>query len=139
YSICFNNAGSNLKYGVTTACIKNCNLLGKIKKDVLILELDERYVKEIYQDIKPDYLIVTNITKDQPTRQYHVNIILKEISHTLSSNTNIIITMDDAYFKNYELDLSNKMLYYSVDKKKYSYKNQLFKNLNMYFCLKCGA
>lgn len=32
YSICFNNAGSNLKYGVTTACIKNCNLLGKIKK-----------------------------------------------------------------------------------------------------------
>ena len=26
YTICFNNAGSNLKYGVTTTCIKNCNL-----------------------------------------------------------------------------------------------------------------
>lgn len=139
YSICFNNAGSNLKYGVTTACIKNCNLLGKIKKDVLILEVDERYVKEIYQDIKPDYLIVTNITKDQPPRQYHVDIILKEIEHNLPSNTNIIITMDEPYLRNFELDLPNKMLYYSVDKNKYSYKNQLFENLNIYYCPKCGA
>ncbi len=138
YSICFNNAGSNLKYGVTTACIKNCNLLGKIKKDVLILEVDERYVKEIYQDIKPDYLIVTNITKDQPPRQYHVDIILKEIEHNLPSNTNIIITMDEPYLRNFELDLPNKMLYYSVDNK-YSYKNQLFENLNIYYCPKCGA
>ena len=139
YSICFNNAGSNLKYGVTTACIKNCNLLGKIKKDVLILEVDERYVKEIYQDIKPDYLIVTNITKDQPPRQYHVDIILKEIEHNLPSNTNIIITMDEPYLRNFELDLPNKMLYYSVDKNKYSYKNQLFEDLNIYYCPKCGA
>ena len=139
YSICFNNAGTNLKYGVTTACIKNCNLLGKIKKDVLILEVDERYVKEIYQDIKPDYLIVTNITKDQPPRQYHVDIILKEIEHNLPSNTNIIITMDEPYLRNFELDLPNKMLYYSVDKNKYSYKNQLFENLNIYYCPKCGA
>lgn len=139
YSICFNNAGSNLKYGVTTACIKNCNLLGKIKKDVLILEVDERYVKEIYQDIKPDYLIVTNITKDQPPRQYHVDIILKEIEHNLPSNTNIIITMDEPYLRNFELDLPNKMLYHSVDKNKYSYKNQLFENLNIYYCPKCGA
>ena len=139
YTVCFNNAGSNLKYGVTTACIKNCNLLGKIKKDVLILEVDERYVKEIYQDIKPDYLIVTNITKDQPPRQYHVDIILKEIEHNLPSNTNIIITMDEPYLRNFELDLPNKMLYYSVDKNKYSYKNQLFENLNIYYCPKCGA
>lgn len=139
YTVCFNNAGSNLKYGVTTACLKNCNLLGKIKKDVLILEVDERYVKEIYQDIKPDYLIVTNITKDQPPRQYHVDIILKEIEHNLPSNTNIIITMDEPYLRNFELDLPNKMLYYSVDKNKYSYKNQLFENLNIYYCPKCGA
>lgn len=139
YTVCFNNAGSNLKYGVTTACLKNCNLLGKIKKDVLILEVDERYVKEIYEDILPDYLIVTNITKDQPPRQYHVDIILKEIEHNLPSNTNIIITMDEPYLRNFELDLPNKMLYYSVDKNKYSYKNQLFENLNIYYCPKCGA
>lgn len=139
YTVCFNNAGSNLKYGVTTACLKNCNLLGKIKKDVLILEVDERYVKEIYQDILPDYLIVTNITKDQPPRQYHVDIILKEIEQNIPSETKIIVTMDEPYLRNFALDLPNEMVYYSIDKNKYSYKEQLFENLNIYYCPKCGA
>ena len=139
YTVCFNNAGSNLKYGVTTACLKNCNLLGKIKKDVLILEVDERYVKEIYQDILPDYLIVTNITKDQPPRQYHVDIILKEIEQNIPSETKIIVTMDEPYLRNFALDLPNEMVYYSIDKNKYSYKEQLFENLNIYYCPKCGS
>ena len=139
YTVCFNNAGSNLKYGVTTTCIKNCNLFGKIKKDVLILEVDERYVKEIYQDILPDYLIVTNITKDQPPRQHHVDIILKEIEQNIPSNTQIIVTIDEPYLRNFALDLPNKMVYYSIDKNKYSYKEQLFENLNIYYCPKCGA
>ena len=139
YTVCFNNAGSNLKYGVTTACLKNCNLLGKIKKDVLILEVDERYVKEIYEDILPDYLIVTNITKDQPPRQYHVDIILKEIEQNIPSKTKIIVTMDEPYLRNFALDLPNEMVYYSIDKNKYSYKEQLFENLNIYYCPKCGA
>ena len=139
YTVCFNNAGSNLKYGVTTTCIKNCNLFGKIKKDVLILEVDERYVKEIYQDILPDYLIVTNITKDQPPRQHHVDIILKEIEQNIPSNTQIIVTIDEPYLRNFALDLPNKMVYYSIDKNKYSYKEQLFENLNIYYCPKCGS
>ena len=139
YTICFNNAGSNLKYGVTTTCIKNCNLFGKIKKDVLILEVDERYVKEIYQDILPDYLIVTNITKDQPPRQHHVDIILKEIEQNIPSNTQIIATIDEPYLRNFNLDLPNKMIYYSINKNKYSYKKQLFENLNIYYCPKCGT
>ena len=46
--------------------------------------------------------------------------------------------MDEPYLRNFELDLPNKMLYYSVDNK-YSYKNQLFENLNIYYCPKCGA
>lgn len=139
YKICFNSAGSNLKYGVTTTCIKNCNILGKIKKDVLILEVDERYTKEIFKDINPNYLIVTNLTKDQPPRQYHVDIILKEIERDMPSNTTIISTMDEPYLRNFSLDLPNNNIYYSIDKNKYSYKNQLFENLNTYYCLKCGT
>lgn len=139
YKICFNSAGSNLKYGVTTTCIKNCNILGKIKKDVLILEVDERYTKEIFKDINSNYLIVTNLTKDQPPRQYHVDIILKEIERDMPSNTTIISTMDEPYLRNFSLDLPNNNIYYSIDKNKYSYKNQLFENLNTYYCLKCGT
>ena len=139
YTICFNNAGSNLKFGITTTCIKDANLFGKIKKDVLIFEVDERYVKEVAKEIKPDYLIVTNLTKDQPPRQYHVDVIRKEIEINLPKSTTIISTMDEPYLRNFALDLPNKNIYYGIDKSKYSYSQDLFENLNTYYCLKCGA
>ena len=138
YSVCFNDMGSNLKRGVVTTCIKDCNLRGKIKKDILVLEVDERYVKEMYKAIKPNYLIVTNLTKDQPPRQYNIDIILKEIETNIPKETKIITTMDEPYLRNFELNLPNKNIYFSVDKNKYSYKKQIFENLNTYYCPKCG-
>lgn len=139
YSICFNQEGSNLKYGITTACIKNSNLFGKIKKDILLLEVDERYAKEIYKEIKPNDLIITNLTKDQPPRQFDVDIILKELEQNLPKETTIITSMDDPFLRNLELDLPNKIKYYSIEKNKYSYKDQIFENLNIYDCPKCHA
>lgn len=138
YSICYNKEGANLKNGITTACIKECTLSGKIKKDILLLEVDERFAKQIYKDILPDYLIVTNITKDQPPRQHHIDEILEDIKKNLPESTTIIVSMDEPYLRNFELTLPNKVIYYGVDKNKYSYKEQLFENLNTYYCPKCG-
>lgn len=139
YSICFNEAGSNLKYGVTTVCLKNCSFFGKIKKDVLILEVDERYTKEVFKEINPNYLIVTNLTKDQPPRQYNVDIILGEVEKNLPKDTTIITTMDEPFLRNFELDLESPAIHYSILKNKYSYEKQLFENLNTYYCPKCGT
>ena len=137
--ICFNNERSNLKYGVTTTCIKNCNLFGKIKKDVLILEVDERYTKEVFAEINPNYLIVTNLTKDQPPRQYHVDVILNEIEKKLPKDTTIITTVDEPFLRHFELDVPNKNIHFGIAKNKYSYHEELFENLNTYYCPKCGA
>ena len=139
YTVCFNDKGSNLKRGVVTTCIKNCNLKGKIKKDVLVLEVDERYVKEIYNAIKPNYVIVTNLTKDQPPRQYNTDLVLKEIETNIPKETKIITTIDEPFLRNFELDLPNENIYFSIDKSKYSYNTQIFENLNTYYCPKCGS
>ncbi len=139
YTVCFNEAGANLKFGVTTTCIKNCNLFGKIKKDILILEVDERYTKEVFKEINPSHLIVTNLTKDQPPRQYNVDIIFNEIKKNLPENTTIITTIDEPYLRHFGLDLPNKNIHYAIEKNKYSYKEQIFENLNTYYCLSCGA
>lgn len=139
YSVCFNEAGANLKYGVTTSCLKNCNLFGKIKKDILLLEVDERYTKEVFKDINPNYLIITNLTKDQPPRQYNVDIILQEIQKNLPNSTKIITTIDEPYLRHFELDIPNKNIHFSILENKYSYKKQLFENLNTYYCPKCGT
>lgn len=138
YSICFNYEGANLKHGVTTACLKSCNLFGKIKKDILLLEVDERYTKEVFKDIMPSYLIITNLTKDQPPRQYNVDIIRAEIEKELPKSTTIITTIDEPYLRNFELDLPNQNLHFGIAQNKYSCQKQIFENLNTYYCPKCG-
>lgn len=135
--VCFNATGANLKYGFTSACLKSSNIFGKIKSDIMVMEIDEKYTKQIFQDFKPDYLVVTNVTKDQPPRQYNVDVTYQEIIAALPKETTIITVMDEPFLRNFEIDLSNKVIYYGLDKNKYSYNTQIFENLNTYYCPKC--
>lgn len=137
YSVCFNSNGSNLKNGFTSACLKYSSLSGKIKSDIMVIEIDEKFTKEIFKYFKPDYLIVTNITKDQPPRQHNVDITYSEIVSALPKNTTIVTMMDEPFLRNFELQLPNKVIYYGINKNKFSYKNQIFENLNTYYCPKC--
>lgn len=139
YKVCFNDAGSNLAWGITSAFIKYCNILGKIKADYLVIEIDERYTREIFSIINPDYVVITNITKDQPPRQYNVDIIYEELLKSIMPNTKIITNMDEPYLRNFEKDLPNEIIYYSINKNKYSYKTQIFENLNTYYCPYCDT
>lgn len=137
--VCFNNAGSNLAWGITTTLLKYSNIFGKIKADYLVIEVDERYTKQIFKDLKPTHLVITNLTKDQPPRQYDVDTVYLDILASLNKNTKIVTNMDDPYLRNFAIDTNNEFLYYSIAKNKYSYKHQIFENLNIYYCPKCGT
>ena len=54
-----NVKGSNLIGGVATAVIEASKLNGKTKVDALIIEIDERYVKNVFKYITPKYFIIT--------------------------------------------------------------------------------
>ena len=45
YSVLLNESGNNGIGGAISLILNNCTLSGKFKKDVLILECDERYLK----------------------------------------------------------------------------------------------
>ncbi len=138
-SVCFNDAGSNLAWGITTSLLKYSNIFGKIKAKYLVIEVDERYAKEIFKYLKPTHLVITNLTKDQPPRQYDVDTVYLDVLASIEKDTKIITNMDDPYLRNFSLDLNNSFLYYSIAQNKYSYKHQIFENLNIYYCPKCGA
>lgn len=137
YKVCFNDAGSNLAWGITSSLIKYSTLSGKIKTDYLVLEIDERYAKEVFSCILPDYIIITNLTKDQPPRQHHIDIVYDDVLKSINKNAYIITNMDEPYLRNFAKDLPNKNIYYGINKNKYSYKDQIFENLNTYYCPYC--
>lgn len=137
YKVCYNDKGSNLTWGCTTSFLRKVSLSGKIKADILIIEIDERDTKEMFPCLKPTHVVVTNLTKDQPPRQHHVDNVYQDIIKGMPENTKIITNIDEPYLRNFERDTKNEMLYFSIAKNKYSYKNQIFENLNTYYCPYC--
>ncbi len=136
-SVCYNKAGSNLAWGITSTLLEFSTISGKLKCDYLVLEVDERYTKTIFKYLKPDYIVITNLTKDQPPRNFHIDHVYNEIKEAIPSNSTILTCMDDPYLRNFEKDLPNEVIYCSLNKNKYSYHEQIFENLNTYYCPYC--
>ena len=95
YKVGSNIEGSNQIEGVTTAILNNCSITGRVKKDILVIESDERYLKQITKFIKPTYLVVTNLYRDQMTRNGHPEFIYSVIKEGIPEGTKLILNTDD--------------------------------------------
>ena len=140
YTVSYNDAGSNIDYAITTCLINNSSITGRVKTDVIVLEIDERFAKVIFPAIKPTHVAITNITRDQPPRQGNVDIILNEICIALNSDMNLILNGDDPYLQKIVLQKQFKSVsYFGIKENDYTYKENMFENLNIYHCPKCHS
>lgn len=135
YKVTYNNKDSNLIEGITTALLNDSNLKGKIKTDVLVMEVDERYAKYIFKSIKPNVLVITNICRDQPPRQGNYDLVSNEIIKAISKNMTLVLNGDDPILRRFE---AKNIIYYGIDKNKYSYVKNKFNNLNINYCPICN-
>ena len=95
YSVTNNSLGSNVQAGVATALLEDSTLSGKAKKEIAVLEVDERSSLRIYPYIKPDYLICNNIMRDSLARNAHTEFISFIINKALPKTTKVILNADD--------------------------------------------
>ncbi|MBQ9757812.1 MAG: DUF1727 domain-containing protein [Clostridia bacterium] len=87
YSVLCNNLGANMLSGVATAFALRCNWLGNFKADFACFEIDEASAPKVFRHIKPDYIVVTNLFRDQLDRY-------GEIEHTVELIKNAIQIAD---------------------------------------------
>lgn len=135
YTVAHNSAGSNLIYGILTLLLENTTLNGTIKSDILVYEIDERYTKYVFDKVKPNYVVITNITRDQPPRQGTTDIVASAIKEGITKDMHLILNGDDPILR--QFIKGNKVTYYGIEKNKYSYKTSKFKSLNNSYCPKC--
>ena len=139
YKVVHNASGANLTAGITTMLLENCNMRGVVAGDVLVYEMDERYAKFVFNDVKPTHIVITNITRDQPPRQGHFDMVFEEVKKALPKGATLILNGDDPYLMKFNLDNEYNTVYYTLDKTKWSYTENKFKNLNLVYCPKCNA
>lgn len=151
-----NRSGANLITGITTSFISNSNIFGKCRKDYAIIECDENALKKVSVFIDADYLLVTNVFRDQLDRYGEVSSTLNAIkigAENMKSCTLVLNTDDSLSFSLSRLD--NKFVSYGINcsvqyggkgdneycvfcrtKLKYDYK--IYSHLGSYSCSFCG-
>lgn len=95
YSVTNNSLGSNVQAGVISALIEDTTFLGKPKKDIAVLEVDERSSLLIYPRLDPDYLVCTNLMRDSIKRNAHTEFIRYVIDKALPQKTTLVLNADD--------------------------------------------
>ena len=139
FKVLHNHRGGNLKPGIIAMLIEGSSLTGKIKADYLVYEIDERYIKQVVKYLKPQVLVITNITRDQPPRQGHFDFVYEDIKKCLTSDIHLILNSDDPYLQKFVIDTDCQATYYGIDKNKYSYTENTYENLVIQHCPLCNT
>lgn len=136
--VVYNKEGSNTITGIASLILNNSSLLGKLKADVLLMELDEQFLKYIFPHVKPTHLMITNITRDQPPRNSHPIKIFKAIKNAIPNKTHLILNVDDPLVNRIRINHKGGITTYGVDKNNYALNTNL-NNLDAAYCPICHS
>lgn len=157
-NVIHNLKGANMLTGIANTFVL---ALSPFKKyDYAVIETDEAYLTKVYDFVKGDYLVVTNLFRDQLDRYGELDYTSKIIREAISKNPNLklILNADDpivSAFKN------NNTVYYGIEDVQYhtrypeeshapsevfncichsplTYDKRFYAQQGHYFCEHCG-
>ncbi len=94
-TVVYNAEGSNQIEGVTTLILSHATLGGKVRADVLLLESDERYARHSFRYFHPTHFVITNLYRDQLTRNAHPEWVYDAILPAIHADTTLVLNADD--------------------------------------------
>lgn len=118
--VVWNKSGSNIKNAITTLVLNNTNTFShKLDADVLLLEMDERFISGTFKKGIITHLAITNITRDQPARNIHPLIIYEKIFESVDDDVHLIINTDDPLLNRAKYVHGGKITTYGIESTKY--------------------
>ena len=114
YDFIDNRIGSNVDSGIATALISGVNFRGKAKKEMAVLEIDERSSNKVYPYVTPTYLVCNNLFRDSMLRNAHAEFISDILTKYIPKETKLILNGDDLISSN--IAPENKRVYFGIDR-----------------------
>ncbi|WOO86735.1 Mur ligase family protein [Mollicutes bacterium LVI A0039] len=154
YDVITNDAGANMKTGITTCFIKNYK--GQSQGGYAVIEIDEANLQLVSPEVEVSYLLITNIFRDQLDRYGEIYTTLAKIIEGVNDEqTVLILNGDEPLFNN--IDLPNQKVFFGLElenddeidvnvegkfcvrcKHPYSYNFLSYSHLGDYYCESCG-
>lgn len=148
--------------GVTSAFLKNTNIFGKLDANYACIEVDEASLKQVFEELIPNKVIITNLFRDQLDRYGEIDLTIKAINSALekikNNNIELILNADDPLTSQFKYSHNFKTYFYGIgdininkvceesregrfcffcgQQLKYNY--YFYSQLGDYYCTQCG-
>lgn len=109
-----NKRGSNINSGISSALLNGVNLFNKEKYRTAVLEMDERSAARLFPYVKPDYMIINNLSRDSIMRNAHPEYIRWLLEKYVPKTTKLVLNADDL-MSCYMLP-ENERVYFGIEK-----------------------
>lgn len=108
-----NEKGANMLTGIANAL--SLDILPFKRFDYYVLESDEAYLTKLYDFLPSNYLLVTNLFRDQLDRYGELDTTAKKIQEAIDKNPNIklFLNADDPMVSN--LGIDKERIYFGFD------------------------
>ena len=155
--VAYNYEGSNQIEGATTLILSDANYRGVCQSDVILMESDERYARHIFKYFQPTHFVITNLYRDQMTRNGNPEAIFSCLKDAIYPNTKLLLNADDPLVS-LLADKHKDVVYFSIDryndgkyigiyddgkycpkcKAKMNYEYRHYGSTGKYVCTKCS-
>ena len=111
-----NSTGSNMLNGVISAFVLATNKSGHIDADYACIEVDEASTLRVFPYFKPDYMVLTNLFRDQLDRYGEIDITINLLKQALAMapDCKIIVNADDVLSTSLAKSCGHPMITYGI-------------------------
>lgn len=138
-SVVINKTGSNMMNGVVSSFVLATDKNGSLDADYACIEVDEIAALSILPQLKPDYIVLTNIFRDQLDRFGEVDITFQKLKDAVSKSpdSTLIINGDDVLSYTLALDCNMKFKTYEINEQIFdsTSRSEIRESI---FCRRCG-
>lgn len=135
-----NHTGSNMLNGVVSAFVLAAGLNGKIDADYGCIEIDEASTVKVFPHFLPDYMILTNLFRDQLDRYGEIDITMNLLKKAMQTapDMKVIVNGDDALSAYLAMDSGNSYVAYGIGQQYFKENEDSHEIREGRFCKKCG-
>lgn len=112
-----NRSGANLISGITTEFVINSSLAGVCRKEYAVIECDEAAARNVFWQLKPKVVVVTNLFRDQLDRYGEVTHTLENIREALRGTPESVLCLnaDCSLTASLAQELPNRTVYFGIN------------------------
>lgn len=117
HDVISNYTGANMLNGIISAFVLAADWRGHLSANYACIEVDENASVSVLPQLKPDSIVVTNLSRDQLDRYGEVDIVRNKLKTAISSvpNANLILNGDDVTSYTLANECSNTVTTYGIN------------------------